>query len=272
MVKVYELRDWKPPSGLMESFASGREVGEALDGTGKSIMSYFAKLGVPAEKAAEAARRFLGELTDLLSRGVNPVDAITAARNDVQVVIEDKPASSAAADRQALIDAMAKGEKVHEALSAAMGKGAGSADHAKAFAHALQSALARGLDMASALREAEAGGHAADAAKAGHDAPASAAAGLIAALASGEDISAAAKAATQGMSADQAGAFLGALQAAIAAGGDSIAAIDIAVQTAAQQAALAKGQAVAISAADLLIAALAGGRPTVRAAKPCSRH
>ncbi|OAN55943.1 hypothetical protein A6A04_10280 [Paramagnetospirillum marisnigri] len=253
---IFDLKDWTPPQALLESFASGKGVSEALAVTQKSIAAHFAKLGVPADKAADAAKSFTQGLSKSLGEGVPPGQAIAVVKSETKVSTEAEATEGANAN--ALVQALAKGDNVQAALANVVGKGAVTKQHVDAFINTLQNAIAKGVDMATALKQAEAGVKAVDTAK-GAQAPTTAAAGLMSSLAGGTDSANALKTATAGMPPDQASAFLKTFQAAAASGADTNTALKAAGQAAAAQADIANAQTVPMSAADQIIAALANG-------------
>jgi hypothetical protein len=256
---IYDLKNWTPPQALMESFASGSGVADALAATQKSIAAYFGKMGAPADKAAEAAKGFTAGLSKSLASGVPPGEAIATVRSETRVVSDGEAAGSSPAAPGALVQALARGENVQAALTNAVGKGAVTKQHVDAFVNTLQNAIAKGVDLSTALKMAEAGVKAVDIAK-GVQGPASAAAGLMTSLAGGGDAAGSAlKGVTAGMAPDQAKAFLQTFQSAAASGADTGTALKLAGQAATQQAEMAAAQTVTMSAADQMIASLANG-------------
>ena len=257
----YVLSEWSAPEALVQSLADGAGIESSVAGTKASFTDFLVKGGVAPAQAAQAADALVHQIIDTLAHGGSPESAVASAKAGIGGVIEHLVQAAQNEGAPSLDQALAQGDV--QALARAaheLGLDGLPPEAQKAALTAWQSALANGADPAHAREAALDKAQGMVKALADGAVELSHGDSLAAHLSSGgPEAAAALQAMTAGLPTAQAAALMNSLTGALAGGSQPSEALQGALAAARSAKETGDGQGVPVSAADMLVAALAGG-------------
>ncbi|MBI1205753.1 MAG: hypothetical protein GC191_00535 [Azospirillum sp.] len=257
----FDPATWTPPPTLLDSFATGVGVDEAIQATEQAVEQAMVEAGIAPDRARLAAHAAVGGFVATLGEGVGTDAAVAAARQSLESAAGGDAASGPQDQIKALAEALARGDPASGQILADIVSDFADGTNAEAIARAvLQQALAGGGSLELALRAAISAAEAAQQTDRAGAVPQNTADAATSALAVGGDAAArAVDTLTAGMPPAQATAFVDAFLGALGNGVGGAAALAAGLTAADAAARATTAGTVATTLADQLAGVLASG-------------